>query len=449
MDDTDVVSFRVLSSIEGNDENVSAETEVYERDHAIGDDKSTGDGAEMQNLIEKQIEILSSKLQTGMDNVERKMQRCFDEFEDRIDNLQSQINSNSSLTQAKSVNIAGPEPECVTSYARSIDNLDRRPTASTPQAYCLNNPDSERYHRSDRRVDFNSNFRTETGSNTSNSRSGHSKMKPHTYDGTDDLEEYLTQFNIVSEINEWSYDSKSLHLAGSLVGGARALLNEMSHEQRRDYKSLVDALNTRFGSENRAEIFRSSLQSKVKGKDETIPELAQAIKRLTRKAYPNAASDMIELLSLDYFIDAITDTEVRLRLREVGPKTISEAERIAVRLEAHRIADKSRGRQTVRVVEHKKTTSTSDEKLDKLAQQVSSLATEVKDLKSGQSKTGQQKSQHGKSNNSRHSNWDQNRSNNYKKRWNNQQSRQYEQGHDMCQGNYHRLSSRTGTQQNN
>ena len=47
---------------------------------------------------------------------------------------------------------------------------------------------------------------------------------------------------------------------------------------------------------------------------------------------------------MDYFIDDIPESEIRLRLREVGPKTINEAEHIAVRLEALRMADRQKGR---------------------------------------------------------------------------------------------------------
>ena len=93
------------------------------------------------------------------------------------------------------------------------------------------------------------------------------------------------------------------------------MLNEVTAEQRRDYKSLVLKLTARCGSENRAEVYRYQLKSRCKGIGETIPELAQAIKKLTRQSYPNATLDVIEALSLDYFIDALSESEIRLRLR--------------------------------------------------------------------------------------------------------------------------------------
>jgi hypothetical protein len=47
---------------------------------------------------------------------------------------------------------------------------------------------------------------------------------------------------------------------------------------------------------------------------------------------------------LDYFIDAIPESAIRLRLREVEPKTINKSENIAVRLDALRVADRQKGK---------------------------------------------------------------------------------------------------------
>ncbi|KAK3092534.1 hypothetical protein FSP39_004068 [Pinctada imbricata] len=155
-------------------------------------------------------------------------------------------------------------------------------------------------------------------------------MKPQQYDGVEDLNEYLTHFNIVAEINGWSYQSKSLHLAGSLSGGARALLNDLEPAKQRDFDSVVEALNNRYGTINRAEVYKTELQTRVR-----------------------------------------------------------QAEKIAVRLEAYRLADKQRRKQ-VRVL------STESEKssevgvdLSKMNSQLENLAKEVKVLQ-GQKGNGQQ-----------------------------------------------------------
>ena len=91
-------------------------------------------------------------------------------------------------------------------------------------------------------------------SNTQQTRTdNYVKLKPQNFTGSDDeFEDFLTQLEITSEINGWDYISKSLYLTNSLTGAGRALLNELTAEQRRDYQSLVQKLTERYGSENRA-----------------------------------------------------------------------------------------------------------------------------------------------------------------------------------------------------
>ena len=65
---------------------------------------------------------------------------------------------------------------------------------------------------------------------------------------------------------------------------------------------------------------------------------------MTRQAYLKAGIDVIEALALDHFIDGLPKPDIHLHLREVGPKSLSVLWTIAVRMEAHRIADKQRTR---------------------------------------------------------------------------------------------------------
>ena len=166
------------------------------------------------------------------------------------------------------------------------------------------------------------------------------KLKPQSYSGTDDLEDFLVQFNILAEINGWDYKIKSLYLANSLSGPARSILSEMAIEERRDYGTLVQKLNGRFGSANRTEMFRAQLKSRVLGKDGCISALSVAVRKLVRLSYPNASSNLIETLAIDHFTDALIESDIRLRLREISPKSLAEAETIAFRMNALKIVDR-------------------------------------------------------------------------------------------------------------
>ena len=192
---------------------------------------------------------------------------------------------------------------------------------------------------------FQHNARNTQSSKHTRGDNSHFKMKPQTFNGTD----FISQYEITCEINGWQYKEKSLYLANCLTGEARSLLNELDHEGKRDYNTLVEKLRNRFGSVNKSEIYRTQLKSRTRNKGETIPELAQVIKKLVRQAYPGVNKEVIETLSLDYFIDAITDSDLRLRLREAGPKSLENAEQTAVRIEAYKIADKQRSRLVGRV----------------------------------------------------------------------------------------------------
>ncbi|CAC5386872.1 unnamed protein product [Mytilus coruscus] len=187
-------------------------------------------------------------------------------------------------------------------------------------------------------------FPSLTNSHTHSPKSSNVTMKPQLYEGDEDLNEYLAQFEILAEINGWNYATKSLYLAGSLKGGAKALLNELDKESRKDYDSLVKVLDNRYGSAEKSELFRAKLQTRMRGKEESLPELAQSIKKLTRQAYPSAPSTITSVLALEHFIDALPDADLRLRLRESNPKSIHEAETLAVRLETLKLAERQKGR---------------------------------------------------------------------------------------------------------
>ena len=97
--------------------------------------------------------------------------------------------------------------------------------------------------------------------------------------------------------------------------------------------SLIEKLANRIRLVNRSEIYRTQLKSEVRNKEESIPDLAQAIKKLVRQAYPGVNKDVIETLAIDNFVDVLTDSDIRWLVRELGPKTLADAERTALRLE--------------------------------------------------------------------------------------------------------------------
>jgi hypothetical protein len=245
-------------------------------------------------------------------------------FQQKMNTMENEIHT----VRSKLSIIENPDPEIQFSFDRNDNHIPREGIIYQNQMH------AEPYR-----------YQTHSGDSRNVSSNSHNlKMKPQPYGGKDDLNDFLTQFEITAEINGWGYNEKSLYLASSLTNEARSLLSELNERERRDFDSLVEKLKTRFGSENKAEVYRIQLKTRVRNKGETIQELAQSIRKMTRQAYPSGSQDVVEALALDNFIDALSDSDIRLRLREVAPQNIFEAEKMAVRMEAHRIADRQRNK---------------------------------------------------------------------------------------------------------
>ena len=86
-------------------------------------------------------------------------------------------------------------------------------------------------------------------------------------------------------------------------------------------------------------MFRSQLKSHVRGKDESLPELVQAIQRLVRQAYSEAPLSVWEVLAKDHFVDALADTDIRCKVLQTRPETVQEALATATEVEAFQISE--------------------------------------------------------------------------------------------------------------
>ncbi|KAJ8026997.1 hypothetical protein HOLleu_31998 [Holothuria leucospilota] len=169
------------------------------------------------------------------------------------------------------------------------------------------------------------------------------RVKAPPYDGSTPWEDYVVQFELIAELNEWDERTKALQLAASLRGKAQAVLADLEDGKRRKFSTLVDSLVQRFGRANQTELFRTLLRNRSRQSGETIPELAHDIQRLLSKAYPKASVEMKETLAKEAFIDASGDSDIRWKIYQARPKSLKEAVCIATELEAFNLAEQKKG----------------------------------------------------------------------------------------------------------
>ena len=397
-----MTSHRTVQNDQTRDDDGALDTQS-EASSAIGLQMSM-----LENRLEAEMTKLTSMVQTTVGSLQstitsmsEQIEKKFAEIDQRLDSLASNSdvyayqNANRSSILFDGLNNGKSNSDGVTqdisSYQYKGDNLPSliRPSGQNTSIDLTNvqnkgsNTSGNSVHLSqscpNSSMNTSHNLRTQSRENNNCF-----KMKPQNYDGGSDFEEFLCQFEITCEINAWKYKEKSLYLANCLTGVARSLLNNLDSDGRRDYDTLIEKLRHRFGSVYQSEIYRTQLKSRTRHTGETIQELAQAIKKLVRQAYPGVNKEVIETLSLDNFIDAITDSEIRMRVRELSPKSLDEAEQICVRLEAYKIADTQRtcfvGRLGTQTELRENEQGKSPSQFEILSDAISSLSNEVKQL---------------------------------------------------------------------
>lgn len=178
--------------------------------------------------------------------------------------------------------------------------------------------------------------------NLVDSSMGKTIMKPATFDGTSSWIDYKAHFEACCSINLWNPRQKSLYLAASLRGQAQTVLGNIKTGTVYTYEDLCETLEARFAPVNQTELYRAMLREKRQKATETLTELGESIRRLTHLAYPTAPRDVTEMIAKDQFIDALSDFDMRLRIQQSRPKSLNDAVRLAVEIEAFCRAERQR-----------------------------------------------------------------------------------------------------------
>ena len=168
----------------------------------------------------------------------------------------------------------------------------------------------------------------------------------------EEWDSWISPFEDCAVINGWSNERKAQFLAVRMRGAALLQLQGLATGARENYATLKEALREKFVPKERIELHKAEFRARHRERDEKLPDLASSLRRLVSRAYPEAVSDLQDSLAKDQFIDALEDQEIRMKLRESGPKTLDEAVSRALQIEAMYEAEsrRSKGR-SVQVVQ--------------------------------------------------------------------------------------------------
>ena len=146
---------------------------------------------------------------------------------------------------------------------------------------------------------------------------------------------FLAHFKVVAKQNGWPKSQWACELVAKLRGEARALILPDEHSKVPSFGKVATKLRRHFGGDEDPETYESLLQGKTKGTDETLRELEEWMWVNGRRAYP----DVKETAALDRmlkrnFIEALTNEDQRMHVRQSDAKNMTEAVRAAIKWEA-------------------------------------------------------------------------------------------------------------------
>jgi len=154
------------------------------------------------------------------------------------------------------------------------------------------------------------------------------------FDGTTPLSIFLNQLDTCAKYNSWKVDDKASHLRVSLKGNAAYLIDDENLEGA-SYQKLIKRLKSRFGTEGQSSLYHFQMRTRKRGKEEPLQTLYHDINRMAGLAYPGKSSIHRELAAIDAFIDALGDSNMRMRVRDKEPKSLDHVLHIALLAEAN------------------------------------------------------------------------------------------------------------------
>ena len=160
------------------------------------------------------------------------------------------------------------------------------------------------------------------------------EVEARRYNGREDVQDYLLQFELTARRNGWDDEEKSLALLCALEGAARGILSEFDSPTTATYVDVKHALLRRFGPTQLVEVHEQTLSQLRLAKGQSIRELAHKVQRLVKQAYPDIIGMPRERLAAKHLIAAIPDKDIVFYIRDKNPTDISEACRLYERYTA-------------------------------------------------------------------------------------------------------------------
>ena len=154
---------------------------------------------------------------------------------------------------------------------------------------------------------------------------------PEPYSGEKDF----TESEDVAAINGWDENAKLAWLKVRLTEWAQTAFKRLPQSAREGFTDAVKALKERFEPTSKRELYTAEFQVRRKEKKQDWADFAQDLRVLADKAFPDLQVEARDCLSLNRFIDQITDPQINFAVKQRRPKTMDEVVAATLEMESY------------------------------------------------------------------------------------------------------------------
>ena len=158
---------------------------------------------------------------------------------------------------------------------------------------------------------------------------------PDSYDGSKSWDDWISHFENVADVNEWNDANKLKWVKVRLVGRAQKAFQHLGDEAKRDYATAKAALQSRFEPASKQSRYRAELETRRKKREEGWADLAEDLRVLSEKAYPQLQPQARECLAVNAYLKQIYSPQVAFAVRQKQPANLDDAVAATLEMEAY------------------------------------------------------------------------------------------------------------------
>ena len=199
------------------------------------------------------------------------------------------------------------------------------------------------------------------------------------YDGASiSFEGFMGNFHSMAHIGNWTQAEKLCRLQSCLRGEALEYYShQIAPEDKTDFDLLSFALEMRFKERKPLATYLAQLKSRTLQPKEDINRYISDLKKLVVRAYPTADSATRETITLQSFIQGISDREANMHVGMQQPRTLEQAR---AAYETY-VSLKEDAPKRVRSAQLERRTDYSGKQLEQMSKMIADLREQISQLK--------------------------------------------------------------------